>query len=280
MTARATRPCCLTIAGSDSGGNAGVQADLRAFHAYGLHGCTAFAALTAQNPRGVSAIHPVPPDFVVAQLDAVLGVYAIKALKTGMLADAAVIRAVAERLSVHPEIAKVIDPVMVATSGARLIADDALGALTGALLPLATVITPNIPEAEALTGMTLDSRDKVHEAAKRLNGMFGCAVLVKGGHAVGDYAVAEDTLYDGTSFFSATMPWVADPVSTHGTGCSLAAALAAELALGHDLRSAVLGAKRYVHQAIARSYYVGEDCGVLGFADVSADVPSSAGTVV
>ena len=123
-------------------------------------------------------------------------------------------------------------------------------------------------------------RDKVREAAKRLNGMFGCAVLVKGGHAVGDYAAAEDTLYDGTSFFSATMPWVADPVSTHGTGCSLAAALAAELALGHDLRSAVLGAKRYVHQAIARSYYVGEDCGVLGFVDVSADVPSSAGTVV
>ena len=276
----AIRPCCLTVAGSDSGGNAGVQADLRAFHAYGLHGCTVFAALTAQNPRGVSAIHPVPPDFVAAQLDAVLGVYAIKALKTGMLADAAAIRVIAERLSAHPEIAKVVDPVMVATSGARLIADDALGALTGALLPLATVITPNIPEAEALTGMTLDSRDKVREAAKRLNGMFGCAVLVKGGHAVGDLAAAEDTLYDGESFFASTLPWVENPVSTHGTGCSLAAALAAELALGHDLRSAVLGAKRYVHQAIARSYYVGEDCGVLGFADVSVDASAPAATVV
>ena len=130
--------CCLTIAGSDSGGNAGVQADLRAFHAYGLHGCTAFAALTAQNPFGVSAIHAVPPDFIAAQLDAVLGVYAIRALKTGMLADAAAIEVVADRIARHPEIAKVVDPVMVATSGAKLISDDAVATLTARLLPCAT----------------------------------------------------------------------------------------------------------------------------------------------
>ena len=261
------RPCCLTIAGSDSGGNAGVQADLRAFHAYGLHGCTVFAALTAQNPFGVSAIHPVPADFVAAQLDAVLGVYAIAALKTGMLADIAAIDVIADRLAAHPEIAKVIDPVMVATSGAKLIADEAVGVLKAKLLPLATVITPNIPEAEVLTGMRIACRAEVREAAKRLQGEYGCAVLVKGGHAVGDLAAAEDTLFDGTAFSAATMPWIADPVSTHGTGCSLAAALAAELALGRDLRAAVEGAKGYVHQAIATSYLVGEDCGVLGFAD-------------
>ena len=141
-------PCCLTIAGSDSGGNAGVQADLRAFHAYGLHGCTAFAALTAQNPFGVSAIHAVPPDFVAAQLDAVLGVYNIRALKTGMLADAAAIEVVADRIARHSEIAKVVDPVMVATSGAKLISDDAVATLTARLLPCATLITPNLPEAE------------------------------------------------------------------------------------------------------------------------------------
>ena len=260
------KPCCLTIAGSDSGGNAGVQADLRAFHAYGLHGCTVLAALTAQNPFAVSAIHPVPADFVAAQLDAVLGVYAIAALKTGMLADLAAIEIIADRLAAHPEIAKVIDPVMVATSGAKLIADDAVAAIKAHLLPLATVMTPNIPEAEALSGMKLKSRADVREAAKVLNGEYGCAVLVKGGHAVGDLAAAEDTLYDGKDFLSVTMPWIADPVSTHGTGCSLAAALAAELAIGHDLKSAVEGAKAYVHQAIANSYLVGENCGVLGFA--------------
>ncbi len=261
--------CCLTIAGSDSGGNAGVQADLRAFHSYGLHGCTVFAALTAQNPMGVSAVHGVPADFVAAQLDAVLGVYAISALKTGMLAAPDAIEAIAERIAARPEIRKVIDPVMVATSGARLIDDAALGAMRERLLPLATVITPNIPEAEVLSGMRIASRADVHEAARRMHGAYGCAVLVKGGHAVGDLAAAEDTLYDGEEFFPVTMPWIDSPASTHGTGCSLAAALAAELALGRDLRAAVAGAKGYVHQAIANSYYVGRGCGVLGFVPAS-----------
>ena len=259
------KPCCLTIAGSDSGGNAGVQADLRAFHAYGLHGCTVFAALTAQNPRGVSAIHAVPPDFVAAQLDAVLGTYSIAALKTGMLADAAVIEVVAAKLAAYPKIAKVIDPVMVATSGARLIEDSAVETLKTKLLPLATLITPNVPETEVLSGMHITCRAEVREAAKRLNGEFGCAVLVKGGHAVGDLGEAEDTLFDGSEFRAFTMPWIENPVSTHGTGCTLAAALAAELALGRGLAEAVRGAKEYVHRAIAGSYYVGEGCGVLGW---------------
>ena len=259
------KPCCLTIAGSDSGGNAGVQADLRAFHAYGLHGCTVFAALTAQNPRGVSAIHAVPPDFVAAQLDAVLGTYSIAALKTGMLADAAVIDVAAAKLAAYPKIAKVIDPVMVATSGARLIEDSAVETLKARLLPLAALITPNVPEAEVLSGMRITCRAEVREAAKRLNGEFGCAVLVKGGHAVGDLGEAEDTLFDGSEFRAFTMPWIENPVSTHGTGCTLAAALAAELALGRGLSEAVRGAKEYVHRAIAGSYYVGEGCGVLGW---------------
>ena len=264
------QPCALTIAGSDSGGNAGVQADLRAFHAYGLHGCTVFAALTAQNPFAVSAIHDVPPDFVAAQLDAVLGVYDIRALKTGMLSSAAVIETVAAHLERHPEIQKVIDPVMIATSGAKLIADDARTALTERLLPLATLITPNLPEAELLAGGDLSSAARAadvaraEELARALRNKFGCAVLVKGGHGAGDAAV--DVLDDGVSIHRFAQPRLANPVSTHGTGCSLAAALAAELALGHDLPIAVAGAKAYVHEAIRTSYLVGEKCGVLGFA--------------
>ena len=260
MTAsKNSRPCCLTVAGSDSGGNAGVQADLRVFHDYGLHGCTVFAALTAQNPRGVSAIHAVPPDFVAAQLDAVLGAYDIRAMKTGMLADAAAVEAVAGRLAAHSGIMKVVDPVMIATSGAKLIADDAVETLKRELLPLATLITPNIPEAVALCGRDAEPA----ELAKELNGRYGCAVLVKGGHRPGADAV--DVLCDGGEVREFSLPWVANPVSTHGTGCSLAAALAAELALGHGVAAAVDGAKRYVRAAIAGSYLVGEDCGVLGF---------------
>lgn len=260
MTAsKNSRPCCLTVAGSDSGGNAGVQADLRVFHDYGLHGCTVFAALTAQNPRGVSAIHAVPPDFVAAQLDAVLGAYDIRAMKTGMLADAAAVEAVAGRLAAHRGIMKVVDPVMIATSGAKLIADDAVETLKRELLPLATLITPNIPEAVALCGRDAEPA----ELAKELNGRYGCAVLVKGGHRPGADAV--DVLCDGGEVREFSLPWVANPVSTHGTGCSLAAALAAELALGHGVAAAVDRAKRYVRAAIADSYLVGEDCGVLGF---------------
>ena len=251
--------CCLTIAGSDSGGNAGVQADLRAFHAYGLHGCTVFAALTAQNPFGVSAIHAVPADFVGAQLDAVLGTYDIRALKTGMLAEPKVIETVVERLARHPEIAKVVDPVMIATSGAKLISDAAIDVLKARLLPLATLMTPNLPEAESLCGRSGSAR----ELAKCLQERFGCSVLVKGGHGDGPDAV--DVLYDGKGFREFTMPRLENPVSTHGTGCSLAAALAAELALGRDLAAAVAGAKRYVHKAIENSFLVGKDCGVLGF---------------
>ena len=269
---RVVEPCVLTIAGSDSGGNAGVQADLRAFHCYGLHGCTAFAALTAQNPNGVRAIMPVPPDFIAAQLDAIFEMYAVRALKTGMLGTAEAIEAVASRLRTRPRVKKVIDPVMVATSGARLLAEDAVEAMKQLLLPLATVITPNLPEAEVLLGRPIESAADVPAAAKELSRMFGCAVLVKGGHAVergaakrGEGAsAAVDVLFDGRRVHAFSRPVIKRPVSTHGTGCTLAAALAAELALGAPLAKAVDGAKNFVYESIRLSYYIGRCCGVLG----------------
>ncbi len=256
------QPCCLTIAGSDSGGNAGVQADLRAFHAFGLHGCTVVTALTAQNPRGVRAVHVAPPEFVAEQLDAVFEMYGVKALKTGMLATADVIAAVAEKLARRPRVKKVIDPVMVATSGARLLADDAVAALAERLLPLATVITPNLPEAEVLLGDAIETAADLPLAAKTLARKFRCAVLVKGGH-VGAKAAA-DVLFDGRRVRTFSCPRIARPVSTHGTGCTLAASIAAGLALGAPLASAVEDAKFYVYEAIKLSYHIGRNCGVLG----------------
>ena len=267
-----SRPCCLTIAGSDSGGNAGVQADLRAFHAYGLHGCTVFAALTAQNPFSVSAVLPVPSPFVKAQLEAVLGVYSIRAAKTGMLADPSSIEVIAALLSSHSEIACVVDPVMVATSGARLVSEEASEAARRLLMPIAALVTPNLPEAEMLCGfdvsdpnaMRSGSASRAAELARRIYDEFGCPALVKGGH--GAESTAVDVLFDGREIHEFSLPWIDDPVSTHGTGCSLSAALAAELALGRGVCDAVAGAKQYVHDAVSGSYLVGDKCGVLDFA--------------
>lgn len=257
------KPCCLTIAGSDSGGNAGVQADLRTFYAYSLHGCTVFTALTAQNPNGVYAIDEVAADFVAAQLDAVLGIYSIAALKTGMLGSAGVVEAVAERLKAYPAIAKVIDPVMVATSGARLTEDATRKAMENIFFPLATLITPNIPEAEELSGRAIDSIQDARDTAKCLYDKFGAAVLIKGGHAIRNIGEAEDILFDGRDYSSFSLSRIENPISTHGTGCTLSAAIASEIALGHNLKDAIKGAKEYVHQAISKSYLVGENCGVL-----------------
>ncbi len=260
------KPCCLTVAGSDSGGNAGVQADLRMFHAYGLHGCTVFTALTAQNPFGVSAVHPVPADFVTAQLDAVLGVYNIRAMKTGMVVDPVAIEAVADRLASHPEIACVVDPVMIATCGARLSDSETIKAVTTRLLPHATILTPNLPEADALCGTVAhaaQTRADVRDRARCLYEKFGCAVLVKGGHS--DEAEAVDVLCQNGELTEFALPRIHNPISTHGTGCSLAAALAAELARGASLTDAVKGAKESVRRAIETSYLVGSTCGVLGF---------------
>lgn len=256
-------PCCLTIAGSDSGGNAGVQADLRTFHAYKLHGCTVFTALTAQNPNGVYAINEIAADFVSAQLDAVLGTYSIAALKTGMLGSAGVVEAVVDRLKAFPAIFKVVDPVMVATSGAELAGAATRIAMEEQLLPLATLITPNIPETEALSGRAVESLEDIRDAAKCLYDKFGAAVLIKGGHQMRNTGEAEDILFDGKEYSSFSLPRIENPISTHGTGCTLSAAIASELALGRSLKEAVKGAKNYVYQSIEKSYFVGENCGVL-----------------
>jgi len=252
----------LTIAGSDSGGNAGIQADLRAFHVFGVHGCTVLAALTAQNPFGVRAILTPDADFVAAQLDAVLEAYTINALKTGMLSSPEVIETVADRLVGQNRIAKVVDPVMVATSGARLLQDDAVGLLKTRLLPLASLITPNLSEAEVLFGKPVATIGEMAEAARGLSDAFGCAVLVKGGHGTG--AAAEDVLFDGSSLVRLSAPRIEEPLSTHGTGCSLSAAIAASLACGKELIAAVAEGKAYVYESIRTGVRVGEIAAVLG----------------
>lgn len=252
----------LTIAGSDSGGNAGIQADLRAFHVFGIHGCTVVAALTAQNPFGVRAILTADAEFVGMQLDAVLEAYDIRALKTGMLSSPGVIEALADRLLCQSRIVKVCDPVMVATSGAKLLQDDAIEMLKTRLLPLATLITPNLPETEVLTGKAVATRAEMSDAARSLADAFGCAVLVKGGHGTG--VCAEDVLFDGVSLYRFSTPRIDEPLSTHGTGCSLSAAITASLACGKTLSDAVAEGKAYVYEAIRTGVSVGEHAAVLG----------------
>jgi hydroxymethylpyrimidine/phosphomethylpyrimidine kinase len=182
-----------------------------------------------------------------------------------MLANEEIIEVVSSKIRNCRSVIKVIDPVMVATSGARLISEDAIYTLKKHLLPLASLITPNIPEAETLAGTKIENRNDACETAKRLFDQFGSYILIKGGHASAKTTFSEDILYNGSEFSSFVLPQIKNPISTHGTGCSLAAALAAELTLGADMLSAVEGSKKYVYNAIATSYYVGKDCGVLGF---------------
>ena len=266
----------LTVAGSDSGGNAGVQADVRAFHAFGVHACTALAALTAQNPSGVFGVEPVPPEFVALQIRTVLPAYAPAAAKTGMLASEGVVRAVAacfrEAGSAAP--ALVVDPVMVATSGARLADGGAALAMRDDLLPLAALATPNVPEAEVLSGLgRIASKADMEAAARAIAARAGCAVLVKGGHRAG--AEADDFLLDPASGSAwwLSAPVVPSPLSTHGTGCSLSAAAAAALARGAGLLEAVTAAKAWVYGAIRSSVSVGPGAAVLGFADPARFLP-------
>ena len=257
-------PSVLSIAGSDSGGNAGLQADLRAFHVFGCHGCTVVAAVTAQNPDGVAAARPMPVSLVEAQLDAVLGPYAPVAAKTGMLGSAALARAVARALAARPRMPAVVDPVMVATSGARLLPETAVRAVATRLLPVAALATPNLAEARALAGFSGPIRTvkRMFAAARRIRDAAGCAVLVKGGHLEG--GVAADALLWGEMAFLYEAPVVEHPASTHGTGCSLSAAIAASLALGRSLPDAVREAKAYVYEAIRLSGAVGPGAAVLG----------------
>lgn len=251
-------PCVLTIAGSDSGGGAGVQADLKTFTVFRTYGMSVLTALTAQNTRGVIDIHTVPAAFVRAQIDAVAGDFTIKAAKTGMLATAEIITVVATALRQHGIAPLVVDPVMVAQSGARLLADDARAVFVRQMLPLATLVTPNLREAEALSGLAVNTVDEMRRAARVLVGFGATACLVKGGHLENDEAV--DVLDDGNQSYLLSAPRIATP-HTHGTGCQLSAAITANLALGASLRDAVECGKRFITAAIRQGLPIGHGNG-------------------
>lgn len=248
----------MTIAGSDSGGGAGIQADLKTFAAHRVHGLSAIAALTAQHTRGVTAVEIPSLGFLRAQIDACFEDFNVQAVKLGMLATADVIHAVSDALEHHRPPHLVLDPVMVATSGARLLQPDALDAMRQRLLPLATVITPNLPEASLLLAQPIDSPESMHAACARFLEAGVRAVLLKGGHlpvqAAPDTII--DLLADASGVHAIQHPRL--PLEAHGTGCSLASAVAAGLALGKSLDGACRDASDYVHRALVRGYRPGK----------------------
>ena len=256
-------PTAMTIAGSDSGGGAGIQADLKTFAALGVYGTSALTAVTAQNTLAVTAVYEIPTDAIAAQIDAVVTDIGVDAVKTGMLPSSAVIECVTASLARHgglPGVHRlVVDPVMVAKSGDSLMKQEAIAILRSHLLPLAAVVTPNIPEAEALTGLTIVTGDDVRNAAKEIINMGAKAVVVKGGHRAGP---ATDLFYDGSDFREFTAPRI-DTSNTHGTGCTFASAVAAGLAKGLEPVEAVGQAKDYVTEAIRNSFSVGSGHGPL-----------------
>lgn len=252
----------LTIAGSDSGGGAGIQADLKTFSAIGCYGMSVITALTAQNTRGVNGIHAVPPAFAVQQIDAVLSDIGADAIKIGMLYSAELIEAVAAALKKHGAQKIVLDPVMVAQSGDKLLQDDAVEAIKAYLMPLAEAVTPNLPEAEVLTGQTLQNRQDVENAASELTAHGSRSILIKGGH--GDDNQSSDLLYLAGENRAVWL--TAERIQTrnnHGTGCTLSSAIAAYLSCGHDIEKAVQKAKAYMNQAIAAgaAYKIGHGHG-------------------
>lgn len=244
----------LTIAGSDSGGGAGIQADLKTFAAHRVHGLSAIAALTAQNTRGVSAVHVPDAGFLRAQIDACFEDFDIGAVKLGMLANRAVIAAVADALERYRPRHVVLDPVMVATSGARLLEPDALDALRTRLLPLASLVTPNLPEAELLLGRPIADRAAMRDALAALRELGARAVLLKGGHLPGTGDVV-DLFADEHGGLEIAHPRL--PIEVHGTGCTLASAVAANLCLGLPLGDACTAAADYVHAGLQRAYRPG-----------------------
>lgn len=247
----------LTIAGSDSGGGAGIQADLKTFSALGVFGMSALTAITAQNTLGVTAVFELPPDIVAAQIDAVVTDIGADAAKTGMIANSEIIKVVAAKVREHGISTLVVDPVMVATSGDRLLREEAVQALRTDLLPLATVVTPNLPEAGVLIGREVASLDEMRDAAREIVGLGARSVIVKGGHLDGD---AVDIFYDGQRFLELPARRI-ETTSTHGTGCTLASAIAALLAKGEPLEQAITQAKAYVTAAIEHAYPIGHGHG-------------------
>ena len=260
MIKRKTLPVALTVAGSDSGGGAGVQADLKTFAAFGVHGTSAIACLTAQNPRRVLAVEPCSPKMLRQQIEAVFAEVPPAAVKTGMLFSAEHISAVAaffrhSSFVIH-HFPLVVDPVMVATSGARLLQPAAEKILKKELLPLAQLVTPNLDEAEILAGRKISSPEDLRSAAREIHARFGCAVLLKGGH-LKNCGEAMDVFFDGDTELLLSAPFVKG-VSTHGTGCTYSAAICAALALGHDLPQAVERGKNFITAAISNSLRIGK----------------------
>ncbi len=254
-----SRPVALTIAGSDSSAGAGIQADLKTFAAFEVYGASAITAVTAQNTLGVTAVEELSTGVIAAQIDAVVGDLGVAAVKTGMLSSAPIIETVAERLVAHGLDVAVVDPVMVAKGGDRLLREDAVGALKERLLPLALVLTPNASEAEVLSGRPVTSMEEAKEAARAIAALGPRYVVVKGGH-FGEDAV--DVLFDGERFTELPAKRVAT-TSTHGTGCTFASAIAAGLANGKGVHEAVTDAKAYVTEAIGRAFLVGAGHGPL-----------------
>jgi len=252
--------CALTIAGSDSGGGAGIQADLKTFAAHGVHGLSALTALTAQHTRGVTAVHLPPEEFLHAQIEACFEDFEIGAVKLGMLANDSIIEVVVEAIQRHRPAHLVLDPVMVATSGAKLLADSALEAMRTRLLPLASLITPNIPEAELLLGHAIADTDAMHSAAVELRALGARAVLLKGGHMSGDGPMV-DVYADAHGLRTLTHDRL--QLEAHGTGCSLASAVAANLCIGHAMREACSAATDYVHRALVMGYRPGRGAVVV-----------------
>jgi len=252
-------PKAMTIAGSDSGSGAGIQADLKTFAALGVYGTSTLTAITAQNTIGVTAIHEIPTDIIAAQIDAVMTDIGADAVKTGMLSSSAIIEVVVAGLKRHNVTSLVVDPVMVAKSGDRLLREEAINALRTQLLPLATVVTPNLPEAEALTQMKITTTADIRRAAERILALGARGVVVKGGHRQGP---ATDLFYDGSHVQEFTAPRIKTQ-NTHGTGCTFASAVAAGLARGKSVIDSVALAKEYVTEAIRHSFPVGQGHGPL-----------------
>ena len=252
-------PKALTIAGSDSGGGAGIQADLKTFSAFRVFGMSVITAVTAQNSLGVQGVENLPPAFVALQLRSVLSDFGAGAAKCGMLSTAPIIEAVAATLADDPIEKLVVDPVMVAKSGDVLLRPDARQALIERVLPLALVVTPNLPEAESLAGIPVASRPDMEEAARRIHRLGPRYVLVKGGHLKGD---AIDLLWNGKAFTAFRAPRI-DSGNTHGTGCTLSAAIAAGLARGQAIGDAIRDAKAYVTRAIREGFAAGRGVGQL-----------------
>ena len=249
----------LTIAGSDSSGGAGIQADVKTMTANGVYAMSAITALTAQNTTGVYGIMEVTPEFLANQLDCIFTDIRPDAVKTGMVSSSALIEVIAQKLTQYKAENLVIDPVMVATSGAKLISDEAIETLKGKLLGLATLITPNIPEAQVLSGMDIRTAEDMERAAKAIYEAYGCAVLCKGGHQLND---ANDLLYskEGARWYQGRR--IANP-NTHGTGCTLSSAIASNLAKGCSLDEAVERAKAYISGALAAMLDLGKGSGPM-----------------